>query len=98
MSQENIEVVRRTLEAWQNEDFAVWLSGCDPNIEWRPVLERLVEGPESIYRGHDGVRRLWHSYRTELENLRSKRKKFATRGQTAFSSWVCFGGAERRAG
>jgi ketosteroid isomerase-like protein len=69
MSQENMEVVRRTLEAWQNEDFAVWLSGYDTSIEWRAVLERLVEGPESIYRGHDGLRRLWHSYRTEMESF-----------------------------
>jgi ketosteroid isomerase-like protein len=69
MSQENVEVVRRGLAAWESQDFDVWLSTCDPNIEWHTVLERLVEGPESVYRGHDGVRRLWHFYRTELDNF-----------------------------
>jgi ketosteroid isomerase-like protein len=33
------------------------------------VLERLVEGPDSVYRGHDGMRRLWHFYRTELDSF-----------------------------
>lgn len=69
MTQANVEIVRRTLEAWQNDDFDTWFSAYDPNVEWRTVLERLVEGPESIYRGHDGLRRLWHSYRTEMESF-----------------------------
>src|ERR1700716_399092 len=69
MSQENVEIVRRGLAAWASEDFDVWLSTCDPDVEWHTVLERLVEGPESVYRGTDGVRRLWHFYRTELDNF-----------------------------
>ena len=32
-------------------------------------LERLVEGTESFYRGHDGMRRFWHVYRTEFEDF-----------------------------
>jgi ketosteroid isomerase-like protein len=69
VSEANVEVVRRTLEGWQREDFDGWMSGCDPSIEWHTVLERMFEGPESVYRGHDGMRRLWHFYRTELENF-----------------------------
>jgi ketosteroid isomerase-like protein len=68
-SQANVEVVRRVLEAWQRQDFDAWLSGGDPVIEWHTVLERPVEGPESVYRGHDGMRRLWHFYRTELDSF-----------------------------
>ena len=37
--------------------------------EWHTVLERAVEGPESLYRGHEGLRRLWHFYRTELDRF-----------------------------
>jgi ketosteroid isomerase-like protein len=69
MSQANVEVVQAVLEAWQRDDFEAFLSAADPTIEWHTVLERLVEGSESFYRGHEGIRRLWHFYRTELEHF-----------------------------
>jgi len=70
VSQENVEIVQRMLEAWQRDDFDAWVAGADRNVEWHTVLERAVEGPESLYRGHEGLRRLWHDYRTELRDFR----------------------------
>jgi ketosteroid isomerase-like protein len=67
MSEENVEVVRHQLEAWQRDDFEAFLSKAHPGIEWHAVLQRLVEGAGSVYRGHEGVRRLWDAYRNELE-------------------------------
>jgi hypothetical protein len=55
ISEQNVGIVRRTLEAWQRDDFDGWLSGMDPTVEWHAVLQRLVEGPESVYRGHEGM-------------------------------------------
>jgi ketosteroid isomerase-like protein len=69
MSQENVETCRQGLEAWQRGDFESWLGTTDPAVEWHTVLERLVEGTNSFYRGHEGLRALWHSYRTELEDF-----------------------------
>ena len=69
MSKENVEVVRRMVEAWQGDDFESWLATIDPTVEWHTVLERLVEGTESFYQGHKGMRRFWHSYRTEFEDF-----------------------------
>jgi len=69
MSQENVEVVQAAFEAWQRDDFDAFLSVIHPNIEWHAVLQRLVEGPESLYRGHDGMRRFWSDYRTELSHM-----------------------------
>ena len=69
MSQENVEIVLRMVEAWQRDDFKSWLATIDPAVEWHTVLERLAEGPESFYRGHEGMRRFWHSYRTEFEDF-----------------------------
>jgi ketosteroid isomerase-like protein len=66
VSQENVEVIRRTLEAWQCDDFDGWLCGIDSSVEWYAVLQRLVEGTESVYRGHEGMRRFWRDYRDEL--------------------------------
>src|SRR5205814_9190556 len=69
MSQENVEVVQAVFEAWQRDDFDAFLSVIHPNIEWHAVLQRLVEGPEGLYRGHDGMRRFWSDYRTELSHM-----------------------------
>jgi ketosteroid isomerase-like protein len=69
VSQENVEVVRRGAAAWQRDDLNAWLATIDPSVEWHTVLERLVEGGESFYRGHEGMRKLWRSYRTELEDF-----------------------------
>ena len=57
MSRENVEVVRRGLEAWQRDNLDGWLSTCDPAIGWHTALERLIGGIESSYRGIDGLRR-----------------------------------------
>jgi ketosteroid isomerase-like protein len=65
VSRENVGVVRRNLEAWQRDDFDSWLTGFDTTVEWHTVLERAVEGPDSCYRGHEGLHRLWRDYRTE---------------------------------
>jgi ketosteroid isomerase-like protein len=69
VSQENVEMMRRNLRAWQRDDFEAWLLGTHPEIEWHAVLQRLVEGPESAYHGHEGMRRLWDTYRTEFDDF-----------------------------
>ena len=66
MSQENVEFMRRQLEDWQRDDFDAFVSKMHPDMEWHAVLQRLVEGPNSVYRGHDGARQLWDTYRTEI--------------------------------
>jgi len=69
MPQENVEIVRRGLEAWQRDDFDSWLATLDPGMEWHTGFERLVAGTESFYRGHEGMRRAWRVYRTEFEEF-----------------------------
>src|SRR6476660_4776579 len=68
MSQVNVEVVRRSVEAWQRDDFDLWLATIDPAVEWGPLaIDRLAEGSESMYRGHEGIRRLWQFLRIEFD-------------------------------
>jgi hypothetical protein len=69
MSRANVEVVQAALEAWQRDDFEALLSKTHPDIEWHAVLQRLVEGAGSVYRGHEGLRRLWDAYRNEVEGF-----------------------------
>ena len=67
MSRENVEVMRRTVEAWQRDDFDTWLARLHPDVEWQSG-QRFVEGVASAYRGIDGMREFWTFWRTELED------------------------------
>jgi len=69
MSQENVEACRQNIEAWERDDLDSWLATMDPIVEWHAAVERLVEGTENFYRGHEGMRRLWHFWRTESEDF-----------------------------
>jgi ketosteroid isomerase-like protein len=56
MSQENVEVVLRSIEAFEHDERAM-LSTLDPAVEWYPIEEG-----HSLSRGHEaaiGVRRSW---------------------------------------
>ena len=63
MSQENVEAVRRGVEAWNADDLDAFLAGLDPEVEWHPSIEPALEGGETTYRGHDGARKAWDDYR-----------------------------------
>ncbi len=53
MSQENVEIVRKGVEAWNRHDAEAWLIYAAPEIEWMPAGPAAVEG--AVYRGHDEV-------------------------------------------
>ena len=76
MSQENVEVVRGLMEAWNGQNLEPWLAFWDPSCEWVPRLRGAVEGAQS-YRGHDGLRRfweeddaVWEEFHVDLHDLR----------------------------
>ena len=55
MSQENVELVYRGLDATNRRDFDTLLAGSHPDVEITPV-----RGPAATtYRGHAGMRRFW---------------------------------------
>jgi ketosteroid isomerase-like protein len=75
MSQENVDVVRRFIEAARSEDHAIeaFIAVSDPSLEHTRLP--AASGPET-YSGHDGARRwftdmadLWREWRNEIEEL-----------------------------
>ena len=54
MSQENVELSKRVVEAWNRRDAEAIIALADPKVVWHPVLEETVEGRP--YRGHAGLR------------------------------------------
>ena len=75
MSQENVELFRRSVDAFNQRDLDAYLALMDDDVEVVPRMS-AIEG-ESGYRGHDGVRRWWSSlldvfpdYSMELVDVR----------------------------
>ena len=77
MSQENVEVVRSAIEAWNRQDLPGFLEAWHADAEWRPAFPQGTEGADTVYRGLDGVSRAWRNvraawteYRLEVEDAR----------------------------
>ena len=76
MSQQNVEVVRSGIEAWNRRDGELWLSYAMPEIEWIPADPAAVE--RSVYRGHaeaasgfESVWQAWEEFRFEESEVRN---------------------------
>jgi ketosteroid isomerase-like protein len=65
MSQENVEIVQRAIEAWNADDLDAFLAELDAELEWHPAIQPGLEGKATIYRGHDGAREIWGQDRGE---------------------------------
>ena len=52
MSRENVEVVRRSMEAFRGGDVATSLAAFSPGVEWRTAAD---EPDPTTYRGLDGL-------------------------------------------
>ena len=59
MSQENVEIVSRAIDAFNRRDLAGWLAEWDARCEYRPAMERDMAGDEDGFRGHPGLCRWW---------------------------------------
>ncbi len=58
MSEENVQTLRRGLEAFNRRDVDSLLDELDPDVEWHSALPVLLGGQGAVYRGHQGVREL----------------------------------------
>jgi ketosteroid isomerase-like protein len=78
MSQENVDVVRRALEAYERGDMEEMLSYLDPELEWHSAIVGGAEG--NVYRGHEGFRR-WNADFLEIfERVRNEWNEFRDLG------------------
>jgi ketosteroid isomerase-like protein len=56
MSQENVDSFQRAIAAYNRGDMEGLLKEHDRDVEWHPVLQVLLGGEATVYRGHEGVR------------------------------------------
>jgi ketosteroid isomerase-like protein len=62
VSRENVEAVRRSLNAWNRGEVDAWMEPCHPEIEWFSAIAGRVEGTETVYRGPAEMRRFWDEW------------------------------------
>ena len=62
MSQEHVDKVRRSLDAWNRGDVDGWLEAAHPEIEWVSEIAQRIEGSETVYRGGAEMRRYWNEW------------------------------------
>ncbi len=75
MSQENRleaerELALRAYEAWNAKDFDAAIAPVDPEVEWSFAGGAQFPGTESVYHGHEGVRRFWREFIEPWESIR----------------------------
>jgi ketosteroid isomerase-like protein len=78
MSQENVEIVRRSLQAYADGDVDEMLSYIDPEGELQSAIIGGAEG--RAYSGHDGLRRWFAETRESFEDLRTELTEFRDLG------------------
>ncbi len=82
MSRENVEVVRRVIEAHDRGDFATVFASYDPGIEWHvaPVIAPMGD-LEPVYHGHEGVRAFWRQWFAAWEKASFEYEEFIDAGE-----------------
>ena len=79
MSQENVDVVRRVLEAWSRRDLESALQDLDPDaeVDWSASL-----GVQSgVYRGIEEIRRFWEDWLELFEEIDVRAEAFIDAGE-----------------
>jgi ketosteroid isomerase-like protein len=67
MSRENVEVVRRVYQAYNEGDMDAMLAELSADIEY--VSTGAFPGLEPVYEGHDAWRRFWREFRGAWDSL-----------------------------
>ena len=92
MSQENVAIVRRMLQAFNDGDVEALVAECDPSVEWE---EQSIPGVDPLYRGHEGVRRWAATIRameTELGSLEGRLERVKETDENTVIASLCLEG------
>jgi ketosteroid isomerase-like protein len=67
MSQENVEILKRGIDAYNRRDIDTFADLTTADVEWFPALDRTVEGRG--YRGREGMERWFETVSDTWEEL-----------------------------
>ena len=92
MSERNVDLLRRWIEAFNSRDIEAVIALCDPAIELRSVFAAVGGG---VYHGHDGMRK-WHRDLQEAwgEQIRLQPEAYFDLGEYMLTFFVYHGRGE----
>jgi len=67
MSEENVEIVRRGMEAYVRGDIAGALAAADPDIVWNPSEEPACRGYDAVFSSLQQWEETWDDYAIRAE-------------------------------
>jgi ketosteroid isomerase-like protein len=79
MSRENVQTVERVVDAFNSEDIELILSLTQPEFEL-DVPPELSAEPD-VYRGPDGMRRYWESFKDAMDEIRIEPERVCDAGE-----------------
>ena len=79
MSQENVDAVRRGLEAFNSGDIERVLDMAHTYFE--AIVPPELSAEPDTYRGHDGLRRYFESFQDAMEDIRFEPERFIDVGE-----------------
>jgi ketosteroid isomerase-like protein len=80
MSEENVEIVRHVLETFNGEDIEPMIAFAHADLEVEITPEVSTE-PDT-YRGHDGMRRYFESFREAMDEIQFEAERLWDAGQS----------------
>ena len=72
MSQENVEIFKRAIDAYNRRDVEALLETLDPEVEWHSALMIPLGGKAAVYRGHEGIRKLFRDLDEVLDEWQAE--------------------------
>jgi ketosteroid isomerase-like protein len=78
MSQENVEIVRASWEAWKRGDMDALFEFYDPAVEW-DMTHSQVPGM-GVFHGHDGIREFFRDWRDFFAEYYAEPEEFIDSG------------------
>jgi ketosteroid isomerase-like protein len=78
MSEENVETVRRHIEAWNRRDLKTWMASYSPDaeIDWSRSRRPL----KGVYRGRGEREDFWDVFRSTFEDVQVETYDFTEAG------------------
>src|SRR5918995_2969427 len=77
---ENVETFKRGLEAGNRGDVETLLEELDPAVEWHSALHALMGGEQTVFRGHQGVRKMTRDLKETFAEIQIEMSEFRDLG------------------
>jgi ketosteroid isomerase-like protein len=78
MSEENLEIVRASWEAWSRGDMDALFEFYDPEVEWD--MTRSYVPDMGVFHGHEGVREFFREWRAFFAEYYAEPEQFVDAG------------------